>query len=238
MNVTGFTLNRSEEEIFTDKFEMLNVFQINAAIDSLKVKKNKIKTAFVDGLMSSSSYFFKLKIKENQSIDRMGGEIPKAINFEQLSKKDKEKTLNESVSSLRRLNQNIESQQDFMKTVDREEDQYWIEFHRKFALTYAIVVLFFIGGPLGAIIRRGGFGAPVVIAAIIFMIYFIIISIGENLANTYIVSPWVGMWIAGIIFTPIALLISIAAANDSPIFSREFWGKKIKKNKSNAGTIH
>jgi lipopolysaccharide export system permease protein len=238
MNVTGFTLNRSEEDIFTDKFEMLNVFQINAAIDSLKVKKNKIKTAFVDGLMSSSSYFFKLKIKENQSIDRMGGEIPKAINFEQLSKKDKEKTLNESVSSLRRLNQNIESQQDFMKTVDREEDQYWIEFHRKFALTYAIVVLFFIGGPLGAIIRRGGFGAPVVIAAIIFMIYFIIISIGENLANTYIVSPWVGMWIAGIIFTPIALLISIAAANDSPIFSREFWEKKIKKNKSNAGTIH
>jgi lipopolysaccharide export system permease protein len=98
--------------------------------------------------------------------------------------------------------------------------------------------LFFIGAPLGAIIRRGGFGAPVVIAAFIFMLYFVLISTGENLADSYVVAPWFGMWIAALFFTPIAVLISKAAADDSPIFGREFWGKIFKKAKKNAGTIH
>jgi lipopolysaccharide export system permease protein len=159
-------------------------------------------------------------------------------NWGEIDKNEKIIALNDAIAKLRRLNQNISSQKDFIKTISKEEDQYWIEFHRKFALTYAIIVLFFIGAPLGAIIRKGGFGAPVVIAAVIFMIYFIIISIGDNLADTAVVSPFFGMWMAGIFFTPIALFITKAAADDSPIFSREFWGKLIKKKKRNAGSIH
>ena len=239
MNVTGFTLNRSEEDIFTDKFEMLNVFQINAATDSLKNKRKKIKASFVDGIMNNSAYFFKVNTTENLNMKITNLEQKATVKtWLEIDKNEKIIALNDAISKLRRLNQNIQSQQDFMKTIEREEDQYWIEFHRKFALTYAIIVLFFIGAPLGAIIRKGGFGTPVVIAAVIFMIYFILISIGENLADTYVVSPWFGMWIAGIFFTPIAIFITKAAADDSPIFSREFWGKLIKKKKRNAGTIH
>ena len=239
MNVTGFTLNRSEEDIFTDKFEMLNVFQINAATDSLKNKRKKIKASFVDGIMNNSAYFFKVNTTEDLNMKNTNLEQKATVKtWHEIDKNEKIIALNDAISKLRRLNQNIQIQQDFMKTIEREEDQYWIEFHRKFALTYAIIVLFFIGAPLGAIIRKGGFGTPVVIAAVIFMIYFILISIGENLADTYVVSPWFGMWIAGIFFTPIAIFITKAAADDSPIFSREFWGKLIKKKKRNAGTIH
>ena len=239
MNVTGFTLNRSEEDIFTDKFEMLNVFQINAATDSLKNKRKKIKASFVDGIMNNSAYFFKVNTTEDLNMKITNLEQKATVKtWHEIDINEKIIALNDAISKLRRLNQNIQTQQDFMKTIEREEDQYWIEFHRKFALTYAIIVLFFIGAPLGAIIRKGGFGTPVVIAAVIFMIYFILISIGENLADTYVVSPWFGMWIAGIFFTPIAIFITKAAADDSPIFSREFWGKLIKKKKRNAGTIH
>ena len=239
MNVSGFTLNRSEEDIFTDKFEMLNVFQINAATDSLKNKRKKIKASFVDGIMNNSAYFFKVNTTENLNMKITNLEQKATVKtWLEIDKNEKIIALNDAISKLRRLNQNIQTQQDFMKTIEREEDQYWIEFHRKFALTYAIIVLFFIGAPLGAIIRKGGFGTPVVIAAVIFMIYFILISIGENLADTYVVSPWFGMWIAGIFFTPIAIFITKAAADDSPIFSREFWGKLFKKKKRNAATIH
>jgi lipopolysaccharide export system permease protein len=92
--------------------------------------------------------------------------------------------------------------------------------------------LFFVGVPLGAIVRKGGFGAPVVIAALVFMLYFILISIGENLAKTEILSPFFGMWIAGIFFTPIAILITWAAANDSQIFSKEAWMKfRLRRKK-------
>jgi len=239
MNISGFKLNRTDEDVFTNKFEMLNVFQINAATDSLQIKQKKIKKSFAEGAMNNSAYFLKINSSENLTMKKMDLEKKATVkNWGEIDKNEKIIALNDAISKLRRLNQNISSQKDFIKTISKEEDQYWIEFHRKFALTYAIIVLFFIGAPLGAIIRKGGFGAPVVIAAVIFMIYFILISIGDNLADTAVVSPFFGMWMAGIFFTPIALFITKAAADDSPIFGREFWGKLIKKKKRNAGSIH
>ncbi|MFN5440383.1 MAG: LptF/LptG family permease, partial [Flavobacteriia bacterium] len=104
--------------------------------------------------------------------------------------------------------QQLDNQQQFLTTLDRETDLYWIEFHRKFALTYAIVVLFFVGAPLGALIKKGGFGAPVVIAGLIFMLYFILSSVGDNLADTGTVSPAVGMWMAAVVFTPVAFFFT------------------------------
>jgi lipopolysaccharide export system permease protein len=109
---------------------------------------------------------------------------------------------------------------------------YWIEFHRKFALTFAIIVLFFIGAPLGAIVRRGGFGAPVVIAALLFMIYFVLISVGDSLAASQVVSPFIGMWFASMVLLPIAIILMRSAANDSPVFDKEAWLKRFKRNKS------
>jgi len=239
MNISGFKLNRTDEDVFTNKYEMLNVFQINAATDSLQIKQKKIKKSFAEGAMNNSAYFLKINSSENLTMKKMDLEKKATVkNWEEIDKNEKIIALNDAIAKLRRLNQNISSQKDFIKTISKEEDQYWVEFHRKFALTYAIIVLFFIGAPLGAIIRKGGFGAPVVIAAVIFMIYFILISIGDNLADTAVVSPFFGMWMAGIFFTPIALFITKAAADDSPIFSREFWGKLIKKKKRNAGSIH
>ena len=118
----------------------------------------------------------------------------------------------------------------------KEETNYWIEFHRKFALSFTLIVLFFIGAPLGSIIRKGGFGAPVVVAAIIFMIYFSIITTGENLVQSYVISPFTGMWMACIIFTPIAIMLTRSAAKDSILFSKENWVKifriKAKKDES------
>ena len=239
MNISGFKLNRTDEDVFTNKFEMLNVFQINAATDSLQIKQKKLKKSFAEGAMNNSAYFLKINSLENINMKKMNSEKKATVkNWEEIDKNEKIIALNDAIAKLRRLNQNISSQKDFIKTISKEEDQYWVEFHRKFALTYAIIVLFFIGAPLGAIIRKGGFGAPVVIAAVIFMIYFILISIGDNLADTSVVSPFFGMWMAGIFFTPIAIFITKAAADDSPIFSREFWGKLIKKKKRNAGSIH
>jgi lipopolysaccharide export system permease protein len=152
------------------------------------------------------------------------------VSLEKLPKNEKSKIIQQTISKLRNSNKRIGYQLSYIKVLDNEEGQYWIEFHRKFALTYAIIVLFFVGAPLGAIIKRGGFGAPVVIAAIIFMIYFIILSIGENLANENVVSPFLGMWMSGIFFTPIALIITRAAANDSQIFNLESWRDGFKKS--------
>lgn len=207
LDLEGLDLNRSKEDLFTDKYEMLNVFQIDAAIDSIEAKKTRLLENFIK---QSALGFLSL----NQNIEKTNNNDPsiasgpkekiEPIAIEQLSANDKQLAYNLALSKIRRNQQQLDNQQQFLTTLDRETDLYWIEFHRKFALTYAIIVLFFVGAPLGALIKKGGFGAPVVIAALIFMLYFILSSVGDNLADTGTVTPFIGMWMAAVIFTPVA----------------------------------
>jgi lipopolysaccharide export system permease protein len=228
LNISGFSLNRSDEDIFTDKYEMMNVFQISDAMDSLKIKKEKILNQFAIGLKNQHVIINRLKGLKKQVTDSLSESQVKEIKFDKLPKSEKINTYNSVISSLYNKNETITNQIAFLETTDNESNLYWIEFHRKFALTYAIIVLFFVGAPLGAIIRKGGFGAPVVIAALVFMLYFILVSIGDNLATTRVVGPFIGMWMSGIFFTPIAILITWAAANDAQIFNKDAWLKLLK----------
>jgi lipopolysaccharide export system permease protein len=211
LDLEGLDLNRSKEDLFTDKYEMLNVFQIDAAIDSIKVKKERL----LDNFVKQSALGF---LSLNQNIEKSNNNDPSIasgskekidpISVKQLSTSDKQLAYNLAISKIRRNQQQLDNQQQFLITLDRETDLYWIEFHRKFALTYAIIVLFFVGAPLGALIKKGGFGAPVVIAALVFMLYFILSSVGDNLADTGTVSPFIGMWMAAVIFTPVAFFFT------------------------------
>jgi lipopolysaccharide export system permease protein len=235
MDLTGFDLNRSNEKTFADKHEMLNVFQISEAVDSVKQRGDKIMKTFLNSIKNEHA-FFNEKLPKNipQSTSGLKQEKApnKSINFKNLPIQDQQSAISLAQAKLRRKKQAIQNQSEFFKAMDKDLDSYWIEFHRKFALTYAIIVLFFIGAPLGAIVRRGGFGAPVVIAALLFMIYFVLISIGENLAKTDVVSPFVGMWFAGIILTPIAILFTWAASHDINLIEKIAFWNKIKFKKS------
>jgi lipopolysaccharide export system permease protein len=228
-DIAGFNLNRTDEDLFTDKYEMMNVFQINTVMDSLEKKKFQIAETFAK---NSSKEFvcFNDKIVYNDPNSGLAQaqKVP-SVQFKQLTEVDKLQARNIVISRLRRTNETVENQNQFMEVLEKESDLYWIEFHKKLALTYAIVVLFFVGAPLGAIIRKGGFGAPVVVAALTFMVYFMLNSTGQNLSETNTVSPFFGMWLAGFFFTPIAWIITRAAANDAQVFSKEIWNTILTK---------
>ena len=228
LNISGFSLNRSDEDIFTDKYEMMNVFQISDAMDSLKIKKTNILNQFANGLKNEHVLINRIRGMKKSETDGLNKIKVNEINFEKLPRSEKINTFNSVISGLYNKNETITNQINFLETTDNESNLYWIEFHRKFALTFAIIVLFFVGAPLGAIIRKGGFGAPVVIAALVFMLYFILISIGDNLATAGVVGPFLGMWLAAIFFTPIAILITWAAANDAQIFNKDAWLKILR----------
>ena len=211
LDLEGLDLNRSKEDLFTDKYEMLNVIQIGDAIDSIQVKKERLLGNFVGqstlGFLSLSPNLEKRNTNDPLLNSELTPKIP-VISLRKLNTTDKQLAYNLAISKIRRNQQQLDNQQQFLSTLDRETDLYWIEFHRKFALTYAIVVLFFVGAPLGALIKKGGFGAPVVIAALIFMLYFILSSIGDNLADTGTVTPAIGMWLAAVVFTPVAFFFT------------------------------
>ena len=234
IDLSGFSLKRSQDELFADKHEMLNVFQIYHAIDSVKTNGRTIVLNFLQSLKNDHAYFqahlYKPIEGANVSgIAEMDSMIPQTIQFEQLSTADKMNAISLAQSKLRRKNQNLDGQKAYIESIDTDMNGYWIEFHRKFALTYAIVVLFFIGAPLGAIVRKGGFGAPVVIAALLFMIYFVLISVGDSLAASQVVSPFLGMWFASFVLTPIAYILMRAAANDAPVFDKDAWKRFFKR---------
>jgi lipopolysaccharide export system permease protein len=218
LDIEGLDLNRSKEDLFTDKYEMLNVFQINAALDSVDKKRVQFQQLF--GLQTIRAYLsLNSQILPSKIHDPSLQTLPKVPvkSYSELDASSLRIARTLALSKIRRNQQQLQMQQQNTEALDRETILYWIEFHRKFALTYSIIVLFFVGAPLGALIKKGGFGAPVVIAALIFMLYFILISIGDNLADTGSISPMLGMWLAAFVFTPVAFLFTRAAILDKKI---------------------
>ncbi len=232
INISGFSLQRSDSDIFKDKYEMLNVFQISSAMDSLDIKEKNMQNAYEQANKRSGTIFNIKNIEDDEDTLMISPDM-RAIQSGDIGDLQLTSIHTKLVDQLRRKNTNLKNQINYLSTIMKEETNYWIEFHRKFALSFTLIVLFFIGAPLGSIIRKGGFGAPMVVAAIIFIIYFSIITTGENLVQSYVISPFTGMWMACIIFTPIAILLSRSAAKDSILFSKENWIKlfKIKPKK-------
>ena len=232
IDLSGFDLNKSQEELFKDKHEMLNVFQINEALDSVKRTAEGVLDNFVLNIKNDHPYFIAQSFQKNtekrqkNDDENIHRDIPDTVHsFASLTQNEQIKAINVAQSKIRIRNKNLDNQKTYMESMEKDINDYLIEFHRKFALTVAIIILFFVGAPLGAIVRKGGFGAPVVIAALLFMVYFVLITIGDNLANSGKVSPFMGMWFASMVLAPIAVWFMRAAANDSPLFSRDSWLK-------------
>jgi len=107
-----------------------------------------------------------------------------------------------------------------------------IEWHKKFVLSISCLVLFFIGAPLGAIIRKGGIGMPTVISVLFFVFYFVITMFSEKMVREAILPAEIGMWIATAILLPIGILLTIKAANDSMNIRPESYDKLKEKLKT------
>ena len=112
---------------------------------------------------------------------------------------------------------------------NRQLRRYTIEWHRKFTLSFACLILFFIGAPLGAIIRKGGIGLPVVISIFLFLVYHVISITGEKFAREGVLQPWQGMWLSSAILLPIGIFLSYKAITDSSLFDAGSYINRINK---------
>jgi len=115
--------------------------------------------------------------------------------------------------------ENLKSFKETLKDKQKIINGYSVEFHKRIAFSIACLVLFFVGTPLGSIIRKGGFGLPMIIAITIFVIYFFISTFGKNMAESNKVSPFIGGWLATFILLPFGVLLMIRATNDKGIFN-------------------
>ncbi len=102
------------------------------------------------------------------------------------------------------------------------------DWHRKLSLPVSVLIFFLIGAPLGAIIRKGGLGTPIVISVIFFVVYYIISLSGEKMAKEGAWSSMLGMWISSIVLTPIAAYLLVKATNDSQLLDVDWYSGKLK----------
>ncbi len=228
MSLLGFDLNRTEEEMFKNDYEMLNVFQIADAKDSMQREQNKQVKSYQTARKNERPFFQSIVYssavkKPNVVIEKLQHIPASTIKISDFKGKERIAALNAALVNIRNINQNLEGQKVAFDMLAEGSNKFMLEFHRKFALSAAVIVLFFVGAPLGAIVRKGGFGAPVVIAALLFMVYFVLFSIGENLANTNSVSPFWGMWMPTVVLAPFAVVLMTAAANDLKVFDKKTW---------------
>lgn len=249
MSLSGFELNRSQDDIFKDGFEMLNVFQIDKTVDSLRRNFNEVALNFSENTKTKHEYFQAIHYQPTKLTDHLKDTlttISPTIEADPIIKDtipiytlDSIRASNEWETLSQLLNQvklninSLESQLKVEKNKKLNLKKFEIEFHRKFSLSFSIIILFFIGAPLGAIVKKGGFGAPVVIAALLFMIYFVLISIGDNMAKENVFDPFWGMWGPNFILLPFAVMLMISAANDRSITEFHFFKRLLtKKNKN------
>ena len=219
MNLTGFQVNRSQDEMFKNDFEMLNVFQIDKTVDSLKANFIEVNKGLSRNTLSKHQYFQATSYNPLviDSLEIIPFDSVPFYDVSTISDYEKKQMFDELKTQLRTKINSLENQIDIEKSKNLNLRKFEVEFHRKFSLSFSIIILFFIGAPLGAIVKKGGFGAPVVIAALLFMVYFVLISVGDNMAKEEIISPFWGMWGPNFILAPFAVTLMRAAALDKEV---------------------
>lgn len=133
----------------------------------------------------------------------------------------------------RTFNESRKGENQFRATVMSDEKKnirrHEIELIKKFTLSVACLIFFFIGAPLGAIIRKGGLGTPLVISVLLFLVYYIIDNTGYKMARDGHINVWIGMWLSTAILLPLGIYVTIKAMNDSAVFNKDVYVHLIKK---------
>jgi len=217
LSLEGFSIHRTPENLFKGSFQMLSSKQL---ADTFKVVKKQHEQFLAANfaIISPSIKYFSVPHKPVPAIPTI---IPHHKVIDAIPA-DIQLTAIANAASEAKIIKNMMNDKvtDFL-TRESVLRRYRVEYQKKFTLSVACLMLFLIGAPLGAIIRKGGLGLPVVISVIFFLIYFIVSSIGEKSAQGGSLSPIFGTWLAIINLTPVGLFLSYKAANDSVLFDAD-----------------
>lgn len=222
-----FAMNRTDESLFKNNYQMMNLEQLERSRDSLNsdlsLRKEKLRESIDNRFVFYHQADSVIKSQES-TVD-----TDTVFRFADIEHNIRMRAVDDALQTARSIKNNIDfSQRDFNERGERIR-KHKIEWHRKFTLSIACFILFFIGAPLGAIIRKGGLGMPVVVSIVFFVIYHIISITGEKYARAGVLEPQVAMWLASAILLPLGVILTYKATTDSPILDADAWSKFFRK---------
>ncbi len=238
LELTGFGLSRSDNNLYKNSFSMLNLKQLNHFEDTLTTDIEKMQMSVYELIENSTSNKTKRNLKKNEaSIDSAthAEMIPAFIRFDidssfnAFTKSKQRRTLTQAINLARTNKSYIMTNANSLSFKTKRLRRYQNEKHRKFTLSFSCIIFFFIGAPLGAIIRKGGLGMPVIVSVLFFLVWYMISITGEKFVREDMLSPFVGMWISSFILIPLGLFLSYKASRDSVMENIDSYFNFIKK---------
>ena len=218
-DITSLKMHRTAESEFKSAYQMMDLLQLNS---NEKMNRRQLDSSQKINFKLITSYFKYFSVPHQS----------KTVKPEIHPKQNKVASIRigEQITALSNASGEARSVQDFVRQkADRDKElmqnirKAGLEFQKKFTLSAACIALFLIGAPLGAIIRKGGLGLPVVVSVSFFLIYYIITTIAEKYVKDGDLSPLIGAWMPIAIITPIGMFLSYKAATDSAIFDTDLY---------------
>ena len=219
----------TNDSVYRNNFKMLSAGQINRSLDSLYrmneiavLRMNKtiaLTLPYTTKQDSSKKIIQVIQTKYN----RFDSIIPDSARAQ---------VYTSAINVANNLKYNLENSGTEIESRKGEILFHQIEWHRKFSLSMACFVLFFIGAPLGSIIRKGGLGMPLVVAIIFFLMFHLLNMFGEKFVKEGMMPPFIGMWLAVIVLTPVGIFLTYKAMHDSQLFNKELYNRAFKKIKN------
>ena len=241
-DLSQLDLNHTDESLFKNHYSMLNIKQLDHAIDSLSGMLKERQIVFRKNALRHFTYlnetkktpWKKAKKQKKRALQQATVKLPE-IKYPFLKNFDldaRQQIIDFAQRQIRNAKDNVLFNADrIVKPREQLIVRHEIVWHQKFKLSLACLIFFFIGAPLGAIIRKGGLGLPVVISVIFFVIYHVISVTGEKAARTGEMSVVLGVWLSTLVIFPIGLFLTYKATTDSPLMDTESWRKYFEKHK-------
>ncbi len=223
IDISSLGLNRTVEEDYAAQPHVLPMEKLGYVIDSLQRDYDTVKQSLVTYYQNSHLVS---RISEQFNYDTIAS-VPFYIDSLPLQEQknivsNAKNRITNSLSYLENRKDDFRNRQKYIGNVE-------IEWHRKLTLSLACIILFFVGAPLGAIVKKGGFGIPIAIAILMFLIYYMISISGERLAKSLVLSPFAGMWLSSLILLPLGFILTYQAVTESKVLDFEAWGNGIKR---------
>ena len=231
--MSGFDFQRSDENMFGNNSQTLDISELQHNIDSLDMKVNRLTTTAYNPLLHEQIFVRDpnaVSPPDSIEIDR-SKKVKRAYfidSIPQLPTRTKDKIYSSALKNARSSRNMFSFDESSSKEALNQLYRSKNEWHRKLTLPVSVLIFFLIGAPLGAIIRKGGLGMPLVISVIFFVIYYIISISGEKLAKEGTWSSLLGMWISAIVLTPLAVYLSKQANSDSALLDVDWYIGRYK----------
>ena len=223
---------RMDDETMRSQYVGKNITELRQTIDSVRLKVDsaanfvlaRLRTQPVCGVPAQRYAY-----KDGQQVIEQVKEvaIDKPVDLKKIIKEmpqnEQEQILNQAIAHTTSAMQDLQFQGYTISDDNFVIRRHQIELMKKFTLSLACLIFFFIGAPLGAIIRKGGFGMPIVISVLLFIVYYIIDNMGYKLARDGRWEVWHGMWLSSVVLLPLGIFLTHKAVNDSAVFNPDVW---------------